>query len=200
MSDDYTPPFLLDRNEDMIESSLRSRSYGGPKPPDHSRDCFILLSTSISEHHTKHTNTPHNESSDAFPTPISQSEDSTAQQTSETTNQHETATFDNGFHDSCSDQTNNNHTGDEWTNTNTNLPATNNNKRHVIVHLQSLLSVVNRNLIKCNLCRTGTQCLEVVSTNSFAVSLRICCAQCDKRIKSTSESYRRLEIKQDEIP
>jgi hypothetical protein len=29
--------------------------------------------------------------------------------------------------------------------------------------------------------------------------LRICCAQCDKRSKSTSESYRRLEIKQDGI-
>ena len=105
-----------------------------------------------------------------------------------------------GFMFHAQNKQTNNHTGDECTNTNNNLPATNNNKRHVIVNLQSLTSIVNRNLMKCNLCRTGTQCLEVVSTNSFAVSLRICCAQCDKRSKGTSESYPRLEIKQDGIP
>ena len=107
---------------------MRSKSYREPKPPDHSRDCFSLLSTSITDHQSKHNNTPHNESSDAFPTPIFQSEESSPQQARDTTNQHETTIFDNGFHVSCFEETNNNHTGDECTRkTNTNLPASNNN-------------------------------------------------------------------------
>ena len=85
MSDDSRPPLLLNRNEDTSKSSLRSKSYGGPKPPDHSRDFFSLLTTSISDLHSQHNKIPLNDSFDASPTPISQSVESSPQQARDTT-------------------------------------------------------------------------------------------------------------------